>query len=98
MRKNFIRKKEDFTCENCGEFVSGDGYTDHCPKCLYGKHVDEKIPGDRESTCGGSMKPIGLTIKGRKHQIQYCCETCGKTFSCKVAKADNARKIIVISS
>ncbi|HCR42265.1 TPA: hypothetical protein DIV45_02815, partial [Patescibacteria group bacterium] len=39
-RKNFIRTKEDFTCENCGHRVKGSGYTNHCPKCLYSQHVD----------------------------------------------------------
>ena len=36
----FKRKKENFVCENCGAEVKGDGFTNHCPKCLYSKHVD----------------------------------------------------------
>ena len=37
----FIRKTEDFICENCGAVVVGNGYTNHCPACLYSKHVEE---------------------------------------------------------
>src|SRR3990167_4839651 len=60
--KKFQRKIEDFVCENCGCGVKGDGYTNHCPKCLWGKHVDVN-PGDREEECGGMMKPIRSFFK-----------------------------------
>ena len=62
MRK-FQRKKEDFICENCNKKVKGDGYTNHCPACLWSKHVDIN-PGDRLAECKGMMKPIGLDKKG----------------------------------
>ncbi|MST04461.1 MAG: RNHCP domain-containing protein [Candidatus Pacebacteria bacterium] len=55
----FIKVKEDFVCENCKTEVKGNGYTNHCPVCLYSKHVDVD-PGDRLSKCGGLMKPMGL--------------------------------------
>ncbi|MFA6992594.1 MAG: RNHCP domain-containing protein, partial [Candidatus Gracilibacteria bacterium] len=40
MPKRFSRTIEDFVCEKCGAKVKGDGYTNHCPKCLWSKHVD----------------------------------------------------------
>lgn len=73
----FIRKQEDFRCEHCGAAVVGNGYTNHCPKCLWSKHVDIE-PGDRGSDCGGMMKPVlieGATGKG--YRIRHKCETCG---------------------
>ena len=41
---------EDFICENCGKDVEKSSYTarDHCPYCLYSKHVDIN-PGDRKN-------------------------------------------------
>ena len=36
--RNFQRHVEDFECEHCGAFVEGDGYTNHCPACLWCKH------------------------------------------------------------
>ncbi|HYC79501.1 MAG TPA: RNHCP domain-containing protein, partial [Candidatus Binatia bacterium] len=56
--KLFQRTPENFVCENCGTKVSGNGYTNHCPNCLYSKHVDNN-PGDRLNKCHGLMEPIG---------------------------------------
>lgn len=97
MRKNFIRKKEDFTCENCGFMVKGSGYTNHCPNCLYSKHVDLDIPGDRKSNCGGLMKPIGIEKKNEGYIILHQCEKCGAAKKNKSAKGDNFDEIIKIS-
>jgi len=91
--KNFIRNTEDFICGHCGENVAGSGYTNHCPKCLYSKHVDN-IPGDRANPCGGLMKPIGLEIKGDKRQIIHQCENCGIIKRNKVAQNDNPEAIL----
>ena len=56
MVKRFSRLIEDFICEHCNNPVKGNGYTNHCPYCLYSKHVDED-PGDRAATCHGIMEP-----------------------------------------
>ena len=39
---NFTEIDEEFICENCGKKVPKLNYTcrDHCPSCLYAKHVD----------------------------------------------------------
>jgi rubrerythrin len=74
--KKFIKKVENFVCENCGHEVVGDGYTNHCPKCLYSKHVDIN-PGDRMSKCGGMMRPIDLEQKNGNFVIVHQCEKCG---------------------
>jgi hypothetical protein len=57
-----------------------DGYTDHCPVCLWGKHVDFEIPGDRESDCRALMKPIEVQYIGGKYKILYRCSGCSHTF------------------
>ena len=59
MTKKFQRTKEDFTCEKCNLVVNGSGYTNHCPRCLWSKHVDVN-PGDRQATCQGFMEPVCL--------------------------------------
>ncbi|OGL52219.1 hypothetical protein A3K55_00195, partial [Candidatus Shapirobacteria bacterium RBG_13_44_7] len=69
--KNFIRKKENFGCEVCGKEVAGDGYTDHCEACLWGKHVDREIPGDRASECQGLMEPIRVIWEKGEYKIFY---------------------------
>lgn len=94
--KKFTRRIEDFTCEHCGTHVSGNGYTNHCPNCLYSKHVDNN-PGDRESNCGGMMRPISVEAKKDYYIITHRCEKCGKEIKQHSAENDNIDAIIAIS-
>ena len=77
------RKTENssFTCEFCDRKVQAStngSYRNHCPFCLYSKHVDDR-PGDRMSMCRGLMEPIGLQFKsGKGFQIVHKCIRCGK--------------------
>lgn len=95
MTKKFQRTTEDFVCEFCGKKVTGNGYTDHCPNCLWGKHVD-KNPGDRAANCGGAMKPVDFSEKGGEVRVKYQCQECNHTFWVKAAKNDDYEKIINI--
>lgn len=72
---SFTRRIEDFTCEHCGNEVQGSGYTNHCPKCLYSKHVD-KDPGDRLEECGGLMEPIRIEGSATEPRIVHRCLRC----------------------
>lgn len=95
-QKKFIKRTEDFVCEVCGTKVKGTGYTDHCPSCLFSKHVDV-FPGDRKIKCGGLMEPIGATKRKGKWQILYCCQKCGHKRFNKIAPEDNKEKIAKLS-
>lgn len=77
MTKKFIRNIEDFTCEHCGADVSGNGYTNHCPVCLWSKHVDIH-PGDRAENCGGMMRPTTVSMMKNNYKITHVCERCGE--------------------
>lgn len=72
----------------CGHDVKGTGYTNHCPKCLYSRHVDVN-PGDRAEECGGLMKPVQLIMKKRNYSIVHQCETCGEERTNKCAPDDD---------
>jgi hypothetical protein len=95
-RKNFMRKVEDFKCEQCGFEVVGDGYTDHCPVCLWGKHVDFEIPGDRLSDCKGLMKPVRAEVKisDVRFQIKYKCTKCRHEFWVRQGQCDDRDKLM----
>jgi len=80
----FIRTREDFICENCRIEVAGNGYTNHCPKCLWSKHVDIE-PGDRSETCAGLMEPVGLEKNGDEYSLIHHCEHCHVRRKNKVA-------------
>ena len=94
--KKFTKKVENFICENCGKSVMGNGYTNHCPFCLYSKHVDIN-PGDRSCTCGGLMKPIEIQQKNGEFVILHNCIKCGFERKNKVQENDDINKIIEIS-
>lgn len=98
-RKNFISRDESFICEKCGAKVTalGRGCRNHCPICLYSKHVDDSVPGDRLSRCGGLMKPLSLEKGSRKgylgFDIVHRCERCGKEIKNILAEDDDFEKI-----
>lgn len=87
MSNKFQRKIEDFVCENCGYLVSGSGYTNHCSRCLFSKHVDI-FPGDRAEACGGLMEPIGVELSKGKYVITQKCRYCGKIWRNEASPGD----------
>ncbi len=95
--KKFQKRREDFTCEKCGEKVIGSGYTNHCPECLWGKHVDVN-PGDRSADCRGMMKPIAVETKGDQYILFHKCEECGFERKNKVGDKDSFDTIAKIIS
>ena len=96
--KVFNEIDEEFTCDNCGFHVEPLGYScrDHCPNCLYSKHVDIS-PGDRKNKCQGALKPIGIEKFKDTYKIIYKCEKCNKEHKNILAKDDNINEIINLS-
>ena len=94
--KQFTRTREDFICEHCGAKVKGDGYTNHCPHCLYSKHVDIN-PGDRSADCGGLMEPVGLELKDGKYVLVHRCAECGYIRRNKVVETDDFSAVLELS-
>ena len=97
MRK-FTEIDEEFICENCGKKVPVLGYScrNHCPHCLYSKHVDIN-PGDRLNSCKGLLKPIGVEKFKDTFKIIYKCEKCGQTHKNIIHNDDNMDLIIQLS-
>ena len=61
----------------------------HCPFCLYSKHLDHEFPGDRASKCLGLMAPVGFEErKGRGLVVVHECQTCKKRIVNKLAPDD----------
>lgn len=83
-----------FKCGHCRQFigapVAGGRQRNHCPNCLYSRHVDDTMPGDRKSTCGSMMKPIGLmTRRNGEMVLIHECLGCGKQDPNRIAADDN---------
>lgn len=89
---------EQFICENCNKKVTKLNYTarDHCPYCLYSKHVDIN-PGDRQNICKGMLKPIGIEKFKNTFKILYECSKCGEKHKNVMANDDDMDLIIALS-
>ena len=92
----FTRRVESFTCEHCGAQVQGTGYTNHCPACLWSKHVDIN-PGDRQCNCNGMMQPIAVAPSRRHYIITHRCQTCGSERQNRSAENDNFEELLAIA-
>ncbi len=96
--KRFNMINEEFICEHCGKKVERSTYTarDHCPYCLYSKHVDI-FPGDRANSCKGLLKPIGIEKYRDTFKIIYKCESCGELHKNIIHDDDDMDLIIKLS-
>ena len=83
---------EKFSCENCWNNIEKHpewSARNHCPICLFSKHMDEEFPWDRKSICLWLMQPIDIDYKKNKwNMIKHKCIKCGKEILNKVAPDD----------
>ena len=107
-------KDNGFHCVNCKRFVTKDEYIgtkhrNHCPFCLFSKHVDLNSAGDRKAVCKCKMKPIALTVKkegkdkygkekiGELMLVHRCCnEECQKVSINRIAGDDDTHSILQV--
>ena len=94
-----LNNAPSFRCQHCGVevplLVFGSENRNHCPFCLWSRHVDYAI-GDRASTCLASMKPIGLTLKkggGELMLVHQCC-SCNKLSKNRLAGDDQSNSVL----
>ncbi|HET7767348.1 MAG TPA: RNHCP domain-containing protein [Chloroflexota bacterium] len=85
---------QEFRCRRCKMMVGpplwGGSHRNHCPFCLYSRHVDGRTPGDRSSECGALMEPVGVFVKGKgEHVIVHRCLGCGFQRHNRVAGDDD---------
>ena len=96
--KRFNMINENFICEHCGKGVEKLAYSarDHCPFCLYSKHVDIN-PGDRLCDCSGLLEPISVEKFKNTYKIIYKCQKCGYIHKNIMAIDDDFDLIIKLS-
>ncbi|HEU5330735.1 MAG TPA: RNHCP domain-containing protein [Thermomicrobiales bacterium] len=90
---------EEFKCRRCHTFVgpavSGGRHRNHCPRCLYSRHVDARRPGDRASECGALMAPVGRFDRpDGEPVVVHQCGGCGVVRHNRLAADDD---IIVLA-
>jgi len=94
--KKFQKNKEDFVCDKCGHLNIGNGYTNHCHKCLWSKHVDVN-PGDRAEECCGLMEPVSLENLSDIFYVVHECKKCGLIKRNKAQAGDDFGELIKLS-
>jgi len=91
---------DSFICEKCLKLVTKHpewSARNHCPFCLYSKHMDEVSPWDRESKCWWLMQAIWIDYKKNKwNMIKHICIKCNKIILNKVAPDDDFIEFISI--
>jgi hypothetical protein len=104
--------EQGFTCRHCALYVpcdsalSGVQNRNHCPYCLWSRHLDWRIAGDRLAGCRAAMQPIGLTIKRSRNKyagtrdgelmLIHRCTICAKVAINRIAADDSATAILQI--
>ncbi len=100
------KAEKGFKCQLCGAYVytmpgiAGVQNRNHCPFCLWSRHVDYLKPGDRMSACKAVMQPIGLTVKEGRDKYSnngkgelmliHRCGDCSKLSLNRIAADDQA--------
>jgi hypothetical protein len=95
VRPLFQRRIENFDCAECGLEVRGTGYTNHCPRCLWSRHVDID-PGDRRAACRGMMRPVRVETRRGEHVLVHECVQCGIERRNRTAPEDSFQSILDI--
>jgi DNA-directed RNA polymerase subunit RPC12/RpoP len=100
----------DFRCLHCGypvsanPILSGVANRNHCPYCLWSRHLDLFAAGDRLSACKAPMQPLGLTLKRslKKYSRAGCgelmlvhvCKECGRVAFNRIAADDDVDRLL----
>jgi len=93
--------EQGFKCGHCKRFIgplpSGGHHRNHCPFCLYSRHVDATRSGDRASTCGALMRPIGAFQRPNgEHVIVHRCLGCGFERFNRIAADDDFDLVLAL--
>ena len=76
------RGPDTFRCRHCRLDVPtsapGTRHRNHCPSCLWSRHLDDRVPGDRASPCAAAMEPIAVEVRaGGEWAVVHRCRGCG---------------------
>lgn len=101
----------DFRCAHCHHIVpsahllSGVNNRNHCPYCLWSRHLDLYSAGDRLSACKAPMRPVALTSKRSRNKygrgrgelmLVHLCTDCGEVSINRIAADDDAGTLLEV--
>jgi RNHCP domain len=97
------RLPDSFRCRHCRLDVPtaapGTAHRNHCPHCLWSRHVDD-APGDRAAAelCGSAMEPIAVSVRGAGEWVLvHRCTGCGSVHLNRTAGDDSPLLLVRIA-
>lgn len=95
------RVDSDFACVVCGwkvpALAHGTRHRNHCPRCLWSRHLDEE-PGDRRQSCREPMEPVAIEVRGDgEWAIVHRCRGCGHLRANRIAGDDHERSLLALA-
>jgi hypothetical protein len=95
------RRKDGFSCVHCRAHVPlaswGTDNRNHCPACLWSRHVDDVI-GDRRSACNQPMEPIAVAARADgEWAIIHKCAGCGQLRTNRIAGDDDEVVLLALA-
>jgi RNHCP domain len=97
------RLPDSFRCRHCHLDVPtaapGTAHRNHCPHCLWSRHVDD-APGDRAASelCGSAMEPIAVSVRGAGEWVLvHRCTGCGSVRLNRTAGDDSPLLLVRIA-
>lgn len=111
--KDGRRDRGGFHCIHCKQSVSAGGWgqpssgigtknRNHCPRCLWSRHVDDEI-GDRRSPCREGMEPIAVAVRGHASSgggewcVVHRCTGCSQIRINRIAGDDDERALLALA-
>jgi hypothetical protein len=98
-----------FKCGHCHVFISAEAILsgvnnrNHCPYCLWSKHLDLYQAGDRLAACKSLMRPVGLALKRTRNKygvraagelmLVHLCVDCEKVSLNRIAADDIVERV-----
>lgn len=102
----------DFTCAHCHQpvsanpLLSGVNNRNHCPHCLWSRHMDLFEAGDRLAACKAPMQPLGLALKQTHKKygplaqgelmLVHHCTACERASLNRIAADDDSQSLFEI--
>jgi len=69
----------------------GTRHRNHCPNCLWSRHVDDDVAGDRDADCHAAMEPVAVCVRSDgEWSLVHRCTGCSTVRLNRVAGDDNA--------
>lgn len=101
MTRRNHRNNNGFQCLHCGQFVPershGTQHRNHCPWCLWSRHVDEHV-GDRQSPCRAEMEPLAVAVRDAgEWTIVHRCTRCGSIRTNRIAGDDQELALLQLA-